>query len=118
MIEPVDCAFNQVMRLFHDEERERAAAWTALESIAVERFAMVRRFTYHGVRQYESFDDFASHFASRSFNSLYNESDVRAPAVREAFHRLAGPDLTFQSPRNAMYLHGLQKDRTTHPIAK
>ena len=84
-LEPVDCPWNEVMRLFHDEDRERAKAQEAIEELAVPRFLEVIRLTYHDFRQYESFDDFVTNFSNKSFNSLYSESDVRAPEVEAEF---------------------------------
>ncbi len=36
----VDCPLNQVMKRFHDEDIERAAAWISLETIAIPMFGM------------------------------------------------------------------------------
>lgn len=111
VIEPADCPLNEVMRLFHDEDREREAAQRALQELAVPRFETFQEFTYHSVAQYASFQQFADHFASRTFNSLYSEADVRHPRVEEAFGRLAGPDNTFLSPKRVMLL---EKVRTAN----
>lgn len=108
VIEPTDGAANEVMKLFHDEDRERAAAWRALETIAVPRFKTVDAVSYHGVVQYESWDDYADRFTSKSFNLLYSNADVRRPEVEEAFHRLGGPEHRFESPKNVMFLKGLK----------
>ena len=104
VIEPVACPLNDVMKLFHNEDRERAAAWQALEELAVRSFDSAEAVTYHSFAQYESFEQFAGHFASRSFNSLYTEADVRRPEVKAAFERLGKPDYRFQSPKQVMVL--------------
>jgi ubiquinone/menaquinone biosynthesis C-methylase UbiE len=106
VIEPMDCPFNDVMKLFHNEDRERAAAWQALEELAVTSFNSAEVVTYHSFAQYESFEHFAMRLASRSFNSLYTEADVRRPEVREAFERIGKPDYLFQSPKQVMILKG------------
>ena len=59
VIEPIDGPLNQVMRLFHDEEVERAAAQAWLESIA-DDFQSVYAAEYHGYTQYESFDHYTT----------------------------------------------------------
>lgn len=109
VIEPIGCPWNDVMKLFHDEEVERAAAWLALEQIAIPRFESCDLVTYHGYSEYESWEAFANHFANRSFNSLYSETDVRRPEVEEAFELLGGPNHRFQSPKNVMCLKRVKK---------
>ena len=106
VIEPTDCPLNEVMVLFHDEEAERAAAQNALHEIAAPFFECKEEVVYHSKRKFESFDAFARHYASRSFNSLYTEADVRADQVREAFERLGAPDYVFDAPKRVMYLSG------------
>ena len=112
VIEPTDCPLNQVMMLFHDEERERAAAQAALHELAKPYFEDCIEVEYHNLRQYESFEEFARHFASRSFNSLYSEDDVRAPQVQEAFERFGAPNYQFTAPKRVMVLRNL-KDQTS-----
>ncbi len=107
VIEPVDCPLNQVMRMFHDEEVARAAAWEALQVLAVPNFQTCEVVRYHSVTQYSTFEEFARHYASRSFNAGYSEADVRRASVRQAFERFAPRDGKFESPKNVMYLQGL-----------
>lgn len=99
IIEPIDCPANQIMILFHDEEQERAAAQTAIDQLARDRFENCHDLTYHGHVQFESFEEYAVRYASRSFNSIYSEADVRAPRVQEAFERLGQPDYRFETPK-------------------
>lgn len=106
VIEPLPCPLNDVMKLFHDEDPQRAAAWQALEELAVTSFSAAETVTYHSFAQFESFEHFAGYFASRSFNSLYTEADIRRPEVREAFERTGKPDYQFQSPKQVMVLTG------------
>ena len=108
VIEPIDCPLNEVMKLFHDEDRERAEAWQALEQLAMPAFQSAQVVTYHNFSQYESWEDFASQFAGRSFNTIYSEADVRRPEVQEAFERLGGPDHRFSSPKQVMILKSLK----------
>lgn len=105
-IEPSDCPINQVMKLFHNEDREREIAWQALETLAKSSFEFAEVVAYHSYSQYESFDDFATQFAGRSFNSLYTESDVRSESVQAAFERIGSPDYRFKSSKQVMYLRG------------
>ncbi len=110
VVEPIACPLNDVMKLFHDEDRERADAWRTLEERAAPAFRTIKHVICHSVSQYNSFDHFATHFGSRSFNSMYTEADMRRPEVRDAFERLGGPDHRFQSSRQVMYLQGLKTD--------
>jgi ubiquinone/menaquinone biosynthesis C-methylase UbiE len=104
VIEPMDCPWNEVMKLFHDEDRERAAAQRALLDLAVPAFQTCHQFVYHNWTQYESWEAFVARFASRSFNTLYTENDVRQPHVRKAFEDLGGTEHRFQSPKQVMLL--------------
>ncbi len=109
VIEPIDCPLNEVMMLFHNEQAERAAAQTALNELAVPAFEYHEVVTYHSISEFDSFDHFATHFGSRTFNPDYTEADVRAPAVREAFERLAGqPKYRFEAPKVVMFLEKLK----------
>jgi ubiquinone/menaquinone biosynthesis C-methylase UbiE len=47
VIEPIDCPVNEVMKLFHNEDRERAAAWKALEQLADSTFTSMQVVKYH-----------------------------------------------------------------------
>lgn len=103
VIEPIDCPLNTVMRLFHDEEQERADAWSALESLT-HSFETSETVTYHGFTQYESWDAFADHYSNRSFNALYTSDDVRRPEVEKEFEIQGGSDHRFASPKRVMVL--------------
>lgn len=108
VVEPTDCSGNEVMRLFHDEERVRADAWQALHDIAMPRFEQCEAVTYYSVTQFKSWDDYATRYAGKSFNSLYTEADVRHDKVREAYERLAGPENQLDARKNAMALMGFE----------
>jgi len=106
VIEPIDCPLNQVMMLFHNEEKERAAAQKVLHEIAAPRFESSVEFRYHGFTNYDSFEHFAEHFSNRSFNSIYTAEDVRSEQVREAFERFgAADDYRFKAPKQMMFLN-------------
>ncbi len=107
VIEPMPGAWNDVMKLFHNEDRERAAAQAALREFAAPAFSSYEEFTYHNISQYDSFEAYADQFASRSFNSTYSSEDVRSSEVRETFERLGAPDYRFKSPKRVMYLKNL-----------
>jgi len=106
VLEPIDCPLNQVMRLFHDEDALREAAWRSLHEMVVPKFSQMSQFTYYDERSFDSWDDFADQYSNRSFNSLYAEADVRRDEVREAFLRLGGPEHRFLTPKNVMLLQG------------
>lgn len=108
VIEPMDCPWNQVMKLFHDEDHERAAAQQALIDLATPLFDSVQTVTYHNWAEYQSWEHFATQVAGRSFNTIYTEEDVRQPAVKEAFETLGGTGHRFQSPKQVMFLQGLK----------
>ena len=107
VIEPIDCPLNTVMRIFHDEESVRAGAQIALQTYAVDKFETCKEVTYHSWRQFESYEDFALQFCSKTFNSGYTEADVRQPKVKETFERLGAPDYKFMAPKRVMCLKGL-----------
>ena len=107
VIEPIDCPWNKVMQLFHDEQVVRAAAQRSLVELAVPMFESAVEFTYHGYSQYESFEEYADFFCAKAFNTTYSESDVRSPEVRQAFELHGAPDYRFQSPKRVMYLQNL-----------
>jgi len=108
VIEPMDCPFNEVMKMFHDEDQERADAQRALEELAIPAFDSAQFVTYHNYAQYDSWEDFATQLASRSFNSIYTEADIRRPEVKKAFERLGGPEHRFQSPKQMHFFQGLK----------
>ncbi len=110
VIEPTDCPLNQIMMQFHDEEMERAVAQNALQEFGERHFESMELLDYHSARKFESFEDFARHFSSRSFNSLYSEADVRAPAVQEAFERHGAPDYSFTAPKRVVILKNVRAD--------
>jgi len=107
VIEPMPCDWNEVMKLFHNEDVVRAAAQAALQEFGVPAFESYDELTYHSFSQYESFEDYSNQFASRSFNSTYTAEDVRRLEVREMFERLGAPDYRFKGPKRVMFLQGL-----------
>lgn len=112
VIEPTDCPLNQVMMHFHDEEEVRAAAQHALIELAAQSFDSKQIVDYHSIRTFESFEEFATHFSSRSFNTIYSEADVRAPQVEQAFELHGAPDYQFVAPKRVVIL----KDRKTTSV--
>ena len=107
VIEPIDCPLNQVMRLFHNEDVERAAAQSALRNDWAPHFKYFEEVTYHGFTQYDSFEHFVDRFGSRSFNELYSREDVASPKVEKAFHEHGKPDYQFASPKQVTILREL-----------
>ncbi|MFT5299862.1 MAG: ubiquinone/menaquinone biosynthesis C-methylase UbiE [Mariniblastus sp.] len=108
VIEPIGCPLNDVMMLFHDEEVERAAAQTALVELAAPRFKSADKVIYHSIREFDSYEDFATQFSSRTFNPGYTESDVRKPEVEALFELKGAPDYRFEAPRLAHCFQGLK----------
>lgn len=106
VVEPTDCDGNDVMRLFHNEDKVRADAWQGLQELAVPRFETTDTVTYYSVTQFESWDEYATRYSSKSFNELYTEADVRRDEVREAYERLAGPENQLTARKNVMALRG------------
>ena len=108
VIEPTDCPLNEVMRHFHNEDVERSAAQDALREFAIPRFESCEIVSYFNWTTYDSFEDYARQFTSKSFNELYSESDVRRPIVEETFERLGAPDYRFEAHKQVMCLKGLK----------
>lgn len=104
VIEPTGGPLNDVMRLFHDEDAERAAAWRALETLAVPHFASRVEYAYHSPIVFDAWEDFAAQYAGKTFNEDYGEADVRRPEVREAFERAGGAGFAFPSNKRMMLL--------------
>lgn len=104
VIEPADCPLNEVMKHFHDEDAERAAAQQALLDLAVPMFETHTVQIYRSWVEFESFEAFAARYGRRSFNPDYDEADVRHPATQAAFERLGAPDYRFESPKHMMLL--------------
>ena len=107
VIEPIDCPMNQVMKLFHDEDRVRALAQDALQTLAKPIFEEASFVQYHGFRQYDSFEHFAEFFTKKSFNEYQTES-VTAPTVKAAFEKHGAPDYKFASPKMVGYFKNVK----------
>lgn len=111
VIEPVDCPLNQVMRLFHDEDNARADAQVALRELAVPEFEFCEVVTYHGYSVYETFEDFFSYFAAKSFNTIYSEADIRRDEVKNKYEENRGEGGKFASPRQVMVLKQVKSNQ-------
>ncbi|MEM9411674.1 MAG: class I SAM-dependent methyltransferase [Planctomycetota bacterium] len=99
VIEPTYCSFNNVIRLFHNEDSERVAAQKSLSRFAKPRFGKEFRARLHSIVQYESFEQFVDRFASKSFNSLYSRGDIEQDAVESAFLRNGGLSHEFKATK-------------------
>lgn len=109
VIEPIDCPFNQVMRHFHNEDAERAAAWDVLENSWAKAFQSSCAVEYHSIVLYDDFDAFAKRFGNRTFNPGYTYQDVVAEPVRAEFEKQGKPTengIEFSSPKRAVFLSG------------
>lgn len=110
VIEPMACPLNEVMKLFHNEDKEREAAQNSIREYAVPSFNSADFVTYHGFVQYDSFEHFADHFSDRSFNSLYSDADVRNDRVKAEFQRQgASTNYRFKAPKQVACLQGLRQ---------
>jgi len=105
-IEPVAAGtLNDVMKLFHDEAEVRAEAQAALDNFGVPNFEQVDVITYNTTYTYSSWDEFASKYASKTFNADYTEEQIRADHVKETFLKLGEPTgFKFDSPVKVTWL--------------
>ncbi|MFK8079469.1 MAG: class I SAM-dependent methyltransferase [Granulosicoccus sp.] len=105
-MEPVATgALNEVMRLFHDEQQVRQSAQEALDHFGQKYFTQSDIISYRVPIQYQSWEEYASRYASKSYNTHYSEAQVRADAVRERFIELGAPiGYAFESPMKITYL--------------
>lgn len=105
VIEPVASGnLNEVMRLFHDEQRVRQSAQAALDTLAIPHFRSVTIAEYKIPIKYGSWEEYASRYASKSYNTAYTEEQVRAEHVKQRFIELGTPtDFSFESPMRVTY---------------
>ena len=106
VIEPTHCTLDNVMRLFHNEDKVREDAQQAILSEASPRFDRHAFATYYSTTRYESFDQFVDHFASRSFNSIYDRSDIENDRVKRAFDENGGDGHEFEARKKLFVLEG------------
>ncbi len=108
-MEPVaEGDLNEVMRLFHDEQAVRADARRALETLAMPLFEQVTVVNYRVPVKYNSWEEYASRYAGKSFNEDYTEADIRAAAVEARFLALGEPtQFAFESPMQVTWLQGV-----------
>ena len=107
VIEPFGGPLNDVMILFHNEEQVRADAQTALATIASKSFSNIESFDYHSIRQFDSFEDFATQFTAKTFNTNYGKEDVWNEEVRTKFEEMGRPDYRFEAPKRGWIGRGL-----------
>jgi len=106
IIEPVASGdLNEVMRLFHDEAAVRMAAQRAIELHAMPHFSQVDVIEYSKTIKYDSWEQYASKYVGKTFNTNYTEADVRAQPVRDKFLQLgAYNNFEFESPMRVTWL--------------
>jgi len=106
IMEPVASGdLNEVMRLFHEEASVREAAQLAIETLGMPHFSQVDVIEYHNSVCYDSWEHFASRYASKSFNTDYTEAEIRADHVRDKFLELGEPrNFEFESPMRVTWL--------------
>lgn len=101
LIEPVYAGpFNEVLRLFHDEQEVRKRAAAAIEGVIEEqRFRRVRQVMYHVRRHFRNFDDYENQVMQVSHSDFQIDAAKRA-AVQARFMQYADADgsTTFLTP--------------------
>jgi len=109
VVEPVASGeLNEVMRLFHDEQAVRETAQSFLDQFAFKYFNTVDVINYRVPIQYRSWEEFASKYAAKSYNTNYTESQVRAGPVKERFIELGeARGYAFESPVKVTYLRNV-----------
>lgn len=110
VMEPVAAgALNEVMRLFHDESAVRAAAQKALDTFAIPFFRQVTVVEYRIPVHYQSWEDYATRYAGKSYNTNYTEAQVRAESVKQRFHEVGEPlNFHFESPMRVTLLQEMK----------
>jgi len=106
IMEPVATGdLNEVMRLFHDESTVRDTAQQAVNTLGVPNFSKTDVIEYRQKVSYDSWDQFASKYAGKSFNTNYTEADIRQEHVREKFLEVGEhKQFQFESPMRVTYL--------------
>ncbi len=106
IMEPVAAGdLNEVMRLFHEEGPVRAAAQKAIEAFGIPNFSRVDVIEYCNKVSYDSWEQYASRYASKSFNTSYTEADIRQDHVREKFLEVGEPrQFQFETPMRVTWL--------------
>ena len=111
VMEPVASGkLNEVMRLFHDEAQARQVAQEALDTLAIPYFADVDTIDYRISIQYNSWEEYANRYASKSYNTHYSEAQVRDDAVKHRFLELGEPtNFMFESPMRVTHLRNANR---------
>jgi ubiquinone/menaquinone biosynthesis C-methylase UbiE len=98
--EPVfDGEFNEVLRLFHDEQKVREAAFSALErAVNSKQFNLVDEVFFKAPMKFSSFSDFENKVIKVT-HSDHKLSDDLLKQVKQAFDKHLGDDgVHFQQP--------------------
>jgi len=107
--EPVfDGAYNDIIRIFHDEERVRHAAFDALHrAVAEKRFELVAERFFLAPVAFASFDDFERRVIGVT-HTRHCLSSAQLAQVRTAFEAHLGPDgARFRQPMRVDLLRKL-----------
>ena len=110
VIEPVAAGeLNEIMKLFHDEAMVRAAAQDALDKFAIPFAKDVAVVDYRIPISYNSWDEYATRYSGKSYNTNYTEAEVRDDAVKQRFHDIGEPlNFHFESPMRVTYLRSMK----------
>lgn len=106
VLEPVaEGKLNSVMQIFHDERKVRQLAQATLDNIAAPRFNLAEVITYNTPVSYGSWEEFASHYSTKSYNNHYTEADIRSGAAEEQFLKVGvQSNFSFESPKRVTLL--------------
>ena len=108
VLEPIaNGSYQYVMEPFHNETGVRVAAYNALLSYADPLFASMREIYYDIDATYDSFDSYAAHYESSTFNSYTGE--VRQPEVQRRFNECENShgSYTLSQPMRVNYYTGI-----------
>ena len=110
VLEPVAAGqLNEITRLFHDEASVRAAAQDALDTFAMPLFQEADVIDYRVAEQFASWDEYATRYSNKSYNTNYTEAQVRDEAVKQRFLKLGEPiDFKFESPMRVSFFRKLK----------
>ncbi len=85
-------AFNDILRLFNDEQRVREAAFAAIkEAVAGGRFDVVEQIFFDGISRFQGFEEFEERILHATHSDYRLGADLHAQ-VRAAFLRHLDPD--------------------------
>ena len=102
--------FNEILRLFNDEKRVRAAAFATLKKAVDDGlFELVEQIFFNSPRQYESFAEFENHTINATHSDHRLDETLHA-LVKQQFEQHIGDD-------GAHFLNPIRVDLLQRPLA-